>query len=208
MSNHQHEGAYASAFEKSRESLRQLSPKQIEECAICEYDSLKKCFYITSFGRDFKISFPEGKIFYRNIDISPPTWWSLILLNYLSSAKKINNSGEWVSYRVLPNGNVFFPSIETYVLKVLSKLFSESDKNILQQRLLQLGFKPKQTKADVAAEGYFTPRVPVLIQFWEGEEDIPSSCQILFDRSISEHMHIEDIAALCYVIKDLLLEND
>ncbi|ADL07526.1 DUF3786 domain-containing protein [Thermosediminibacter oceani] len=205
MDNKKNEGAYFSAFSKSRDKLARLAPQDIARSALCEYDGSRMCFYLKSFNHSFQISYPEGDIFFLDSGNRPPLEWRLILLNYLSGAKDIPLSKKWVSYRELPDGNVFFPSIKTYVLDVLSKYYAVCDKDRLYGRLVHLGFNPEKNKADLSAEGLFTPRIPIKIQFWEGEDVIPPSCQILFDTSISCHMHIEDIVALCGLIRDLLI---
>ena len=200
-----YEGAYLSAFTKSRKKLKGFKPHYIAESSLCKYDNSKDYFYIKSLNYNFKISYPEGEISFSDSDKKPSMEWGLILLNYLSGAKNIPLVGKWVSYRELPQGNVFFPSIKVNVLDVLSKYYGICDKKLLNDRLIQLGFSLKRNIADTVAEGLFTPRIPIKIQFWEGEDIIPPSCQILFDPSISFHLHIEDIAAVCSVIRDLLI---
>lgn len=200
------EGAYAPAFAKSRERMRQLTPAQIAENTLCRFDQAKKCFHLESFSQNFEITYPEGKIYFAGYpDKAPVVFWGLIVLNYLSAAQKILPDEEWVSYRELPEGNVFYPSIRNNELETLGRFYSGCNRKVLRETLEQLGFTLVNTKADTAAKGYFTPRIPVLLQFWDGEDDIPASCQILFDRSVARHMHIEDIAALCTVVTKLVI---
>ena len=106
----------------------------------------------------------------------------------------------------MPYGNVFYPSIQTYVLSPLGRFIENNDKSVIELKFSQLGFKQICSTADIAMAGYFAPKVPILLQYWEGEDNIPPSVQLLFDDSIAEHMHIEDIAALCSIIKDLLTD--
>ncbi len=200
------EGVYTAAFTKSREILKQLSPLQIVQSTLCDYNSSKSCFYISSFGHTFEISYPQGEVYYLNSNLKPAIAWKLILLNYLSSAKTIDTSGVWVTYRELPYGNVFYPSIQTYVLSPLGRFIENNDKSVIELKFSQLGFKQICSTADIAMTGYFAPKVPILLQYCEGEDNIPPSVQLLFDDSIAEHMHIEDIAALCSIIKDLLTD--
>ena len=207
MDSRQWEGNYAPAFAQGRERLSRLTPEQIVESTLVRFESEKSCFYLESFGHAFEVSYPIGDVTFVASNLKPPIDWGLIVLNYLSGAKKIPLTGQWASYRDLPQGNVFFPAIRTHVHEVLARFLADSDREILRQTLLKLKFELLQTKADIAATALFTPRVPVLIQFWDGEDEIPPSCQILFDSSIAEHMHIEDIAALCSVIKDLILRQ-
>jgi len=97
---------------------------------------------------------------------------------------------------------VAFQSIEA-----LGDFFSSCDKDILRHSLIEAGFDLIKAKANITAKGFFAPRIPILLNFWEGEEDIPSACQILFDSTISEQMHIEDSAALCNIIKNQVINQ-
>lgn len=199
------EGAYKIAFTQSRMRLQTLNPSEIVNRSLCKFDETRNSFYLESFGKEIAISYPDGKVRFFGTDTQLPMGWSLILLNYLSSAKELPLANQPASYRELPLGNVFFPNIKTHVLLVLGEFYTKCDKRMLLEVLGKIGFAQVESKADLAADGSFAPRVPVMIRFWEGEDEIPSSCQILFDRTVSEQMHIEDIAALCSLIKHLIL---
>lgn len=198
------EGTYAPAFAQSRKRLQKLNPEQIATSSKAKFDGENNVFYFESFGRYFSISFPEGQVYYYSSNDQPEISYRLILLNYLSNSKNLPLTQNWVSYRELPQGNVFFPAIKTHVLDTLAKFYEGCDKNQLQNNLSKIGFSLATSKADLAAKAFFAPRIPVLIQFWEGDEDVPSSCRILFDSSIEYHLHIEDIAVLCSIIKNLV----
>ncbi|GAB6154141.1 DUF3786 domain-containing protein [Desulfosporosinus burensis] len=204
MTNNNHyEGGYAPAFMKSRENLCKLVPQSITEGSQCHFSNGR--FTIESFGRTIEISYPEGQIISQGPNISFDA--RLLLLNYLSYAKNVPFSGQWVSYRDLPHGNVFYPNIKKNVIDPLGGFFANCDKDILRHSLIEAGFTLLLGKADIAAKGFFAPRIPILLHFWEGEEDIPSTCQILFDSTIRDQMHIEDSAALCGIIKNQVLSQ-
>ncbi|KJS84356.1 MAG: hypothetical protein JM58_10955 [Peptococcaceae bacterium BICA1-8] len=207
MPKNKKEGSYSVAFEQSREKFQQLSPEVISKMTLLEYDRANNCFTVDSFGHEIEISYPEGKVSLKDSEENILSLArQLILLNYLSSSKDQPLKNELVSYRELPHGNVFYSNIKTHILEGLGNFFSNCDRSAVRDILRKLGFVFIQSKADLTARVEFVPRVPVQIQFWEGEEGIPSSCQILFDRTISDQMHIEDAAALCYLIKELILK--
>ncbi|KJS49451.1 DUF3786 domain-containing protein [Desulfosporosinus sp. BICA1-9] len=204
MTNNNHyEGGYAPAFMKSRENLCKLAPESISKGSQCNFSNGR--FTIESFGKTIEISYPEGQIISQGLNTSFDA--RLLLLNYLSYAKNVPFSDQWVSYRDLPHGNVFYPNIKKNVIDALGGFFANCDKDILRHSLIEAGFILLQGKADIAAKGFFAPRIPILLHFWEGEEDIPSTCQILFDSSIRDQMHIEDSAALCGIIKNHVINQ-
>jgi len=40
------------------------------------------------------------------------------------------------------------------------------------------------------------PRVPLMLTYWLGDEDFPSSCKVLFDESASHYFPIDACAIL------------
>ncbi len=198
------EGAYQPAFAKSRERLQALTPEQIAARSGCAFVAAGCYFELNSFGTVFQITYPDGEVLYRDRqDESPTIWWGLILLNYLSSAQPLPLAGEWLSYRDLPQGNVFFPALKRDVLEKLAGYLQGCWEKLLQNQGCP-GFVLIPGRADLTLEGWFAPRLPVRLLFWEGDEEISPAVQILFDATAAQQMHIEDLAALCYVIKDLI----
>ncbi|MFZ5942930.1 MAG: DUF3786 domain-containing protein [Bacillota bacterium] len=208
MEKNLREGWLTSAFQQSRERMQQFSPEEISQRTLLNYDRSRNCFSVNSFGHNIEIFYPGGEMSLINSEQKTISiYWELILLNYLSHAVDIPLQKQWVSYRELEHGNLYYPNIRNHVLERLGSFFSECDKDLLKDLLNRLGFAIVDTKADLAARGEFVPRIPVLIQFWDGEEGISSTCQILFDITTSEQMHIEDTGALCRLVKDLIIKG-
>ena len=40
------------------------------------------------------------------------------------------------------------------------------------------------------------PRVPLMLMYWLGDEDFPSSCKVLFDESASHYLPVDGCAIL------------
>lgn len=198
------EGAYHLAFAQSRARLQAMEPRQIALNSGCSFDSKRSVFELNSFGTIFQITYPAGEITCREQkDWSPGIWWGLILLNYLSSSRPLPLQGEWLSYRDLPQGNIFFPALKRDVLEKLAQ-FLQLHWTKIQQAGGCPGFQAIPGRADLTLAAWFAPRLPVQVLFWEGDEEVPPAVQILFDATAAEQMHVEDLAALCYVIKDLM----
>lgn len=199
------EGAYKKAFDQSKSRLHSFRPAEIQRKSLCKYDPVTGLFSLESLGHTLEISYANPEVTFGGVKEKVPMEWALIVLNYLSSSRDISIEKELVTYRDLPLGNVFFPNIKKNVLKVLADFYSDSDKEKLSSTLSGLGFQQVDSSADLTVNGYFAPRVPIMLRFWEGDDEIPSSCQILFDTTIAEQMHIEDIAALCGIVKNLII---
>ena len=50
--------------------------------------------------------------------------------------------------------------------------------------------------ADAAYRFKITPRIPVAVLHWTGDDDFPAESKILYDRTITEHLASDIIYAL------------
>ena len=64
----------------------------------------------------------------------------------------------------------------------------------------KLGGK-RMEKGDAAYELYLFPFLPMVLRFWDSDEDFPASLQILADKNIFDYMHYE---TLMFAISHLL----
>jgi hypothetical protein len=51
------------------------------------------------------------------------------------------------------------------------------------------------------------PRLPLLVNYWCGDEDFPSSCKILFDSSVSHYLPTDVCAILGSMLTRKLIKN-
>lgn len=59
-------------------------------------------------------------------------------------------------------------------------------------------------KGDAAYELYLFPFLPLILRFWDADEDFPASLQILVDKNILDYMHYETLMfALSHVLERL-----
>ncbi|MEG2547801.1 MAG: DUF3786 domain-containing protein [Eubacterium sp.] len=198
------DGAYRIAFNKSLKIFQRLTPPLIAHNTGCPFDARTQLFTITSFGQTFDVSWPDGTVCFSQTTLKPEIGWRLIVLNYFSAATVLPLSGKWVSYKDQPQGAIFYPNIRTHVIEPMGLFYDTCDKKNLKRALPQVGFSRIDGKADLTADAFFAPRIPVRIQFWAGDDEFPGSFQILFDQTISEQMHIEDSALLCDLVAFLL----
>ena len=54
--------------------------------------------------------------------------------------------------------------------------------------------------ADAAYIFKITPRIPVAVLYWEGDDEFPPESKILYDKSITEHLASDIIFALAVAI--------
>lgn len=54
--------------------------------------------------------------------------------------------------------------------------------------------------ADAAYRFIVTPRIPVAVLYWKGDDEFPPEAKILYDRTITEHLTSDIIFALAVEI--------
>ena len=81
------------------------------------------------------------------------------------------------------------------------------DAAALDRACLALGGIP-QPKGDVAYQLPLFPFLPLILRFWEADEDFPASMQVLVDKNTLDFLHYETLMfALSYLMTRLQEES-
>jgi len=148
-------------------------------------------------------SFPE---FIGYVNHNPlPDFQQTLLLYYLITADGAPLTGRWVSFADLPDGRMYNAAFQGYSGDEVVKKFEKIGQGFIspnpdplhdfKQACLSIGGKP----VDIGSASFiFQPlaRVPLMVNYWLGDEDFPSSCKILFDESACHYLPIDACAIL------------
>jgi hypothetical protein len=123
-----------------------------------------------------------------------PDFQLAMLLYYLVTADGTPLTGKWVSFADLPGGRMYNAAFQGYsgdeVVKALG-----FDLDGFKSVCLKIGCEP----IDVGSASFVfqaLPHVPLMLTYWLGDEDFPSSCKMLFDESASHYLPIDACAIL------------
>jgi hypothetical protein len=122
----------------------------------------------------------------------------LIMLHYLNSAKHNPLGGKLINFKELPEGLVYYPTFIKRTIKPLIENFAPNPSRLLSVSQ-KLGGKIS-VMGDFSVELNALPYVPIVFIFWQGDEELPTEGNILFDNSISDYLPTEDITVLCEII--------
>lgn len=160
--------------------------------------------HIPFFGKVCIFSFPELKG-YDNQDNPLPEFQQTLLLYYLVTADGAPLTGRWVSFADLPDGRMYNAAFQGYSGDEVVKMFEKVGRDFIspnpdplhdfKQACLSIGGKP----VDIGSASFIfqpLPRVPLMVAYWLGDEDFPSSCKILFDESACRYLPIDACAIL------------
>ncbi|MFN2128759.1 MAG: DUF3786 domain-containing protein [Anaerolineales bacterium] len=118
----------------------------------------------------------------------------VMLLYYFDHADRTPLSNNWISFSELPDGQFYNQAFQGYTGNILVRSFSHNLD----------AFKNAAVKAGGESYGIgdsgFTfkilPKVNILVVYWMGDEDFPSSSQLLFDASAGHFLPTDAYAIL------------
>lgn len=124
-----------------------------------------------------------------------------LLLYHLITSDGSPETGKWISFADLPGGRFYNAAFQGYTGSVIASSFGQDDIALSDACLKiggeQIGF------ADRSYRFAPLPRVPLLVAWWQGDEDFPDSAQILFDSSASHHLPVD----VCAVLGSMLVKK-
>jgi len=127
-----------------------------------------------------------------------PPYVQALILYYLNTSDGTPLANKWISFADLPGGRTYAPAFQGYSGNEIVKKFGE-DVSAFQKACTHIG----GIRMDHADSAYIfspLPRLPLLAVYWRGDEEFPSSCKILFDKSASHYLPLD----ACAVIGSLL----
>jgi hypothetical protein len=135
---------------------------------------------------------------------------SILVLRYFLTAGDDPLRNAWVAYRDFKDGAQFASYIKANIEDVLAKRFA-GKQALLRERLQAIGAAVyrSEAKPDVAAALHPFPRVPLLVIFWDKDEEFDASFQFLFDESAESFLDMEALAVLLeYTCQKLIGETE
>jgi hypothetical protein len=179
------------ALEKAIEDMKGITPYAAASKSGTDYDS--KRFRIPFFNRAFFVYYPEIKVVDAKDSSPAQQWLEIIILHYLLQSRGVAIADEWIPYRQLPGAMLFERRFFQMAVNPLLRAF---DNNVegLKKAGLALGGTPITRTGDAAFKFTALPKLPMACIFYQGEEGIPSSVNILFDASAPEYLPTEDLS--------------
>ena len=132
----------------------------------------------------------------------------IVLCHYLIQAGQGKTTGEWVSYRDFKDSAFFISWYQINSEDRIARHFSGKARE-LENEAAKLEGEPYtgfQT-GDVCYYLQALPRVPLLLVFYDKDEEFPASCKLLFDRSAPVWLDMECLAVLGSIVAGLLIKN-
>ncbi len=182
--------AYITAYDKGWNELSNIDFNRIGKDNKIPYDKQTQTFYINFMGRDIRVSIPDRSIGQCNgpeLGIVE----KILIVHYLMKAQDRELDKQWISFKEIPGGNVYYDAFYKRAIKPLKDSFGNSLEDFC--RITQeLGWR-KGNIGNASAVCSVFPTLPIAYIIWQGDEEIPSTSNILFDSSAPDILSTEDL---------------
>jgi hypothetical protein len=109
-----------------------------------------------------------------------------LLVYYFSKTDGAPLAGKYIAFSELPEGKFYAQAFQSYTGEALRRFFGD-DQSRFEQTARNLNGMPFPL-GDASYAFPLLPRVSLLVVFWRGDEDFPSSYQVLFDAAAARHL--------------------
>ena len=131
---------------------------------------------------------------YNTIDEALPVFQQALLLYYLLTADGTRLANKWVTFAELPNGRMYNAAFQGYSGDQIVRTFGLDLESFKYACIAAGGHEQEIGSASFIFQAL--PRLPVILTYWLGDEDFPSSCKVLFDVSACHYLPIDACAVL------------
>ena len=188
------------------ERLREADPPVICRNAQVTYDADLAAYVVPFLGTDFRCS-PERQTIepllagdaFTTLDFQ----FYLVFLHHLLEAQPRELSGNWISEKEIPGGELFFRGLHGLPLEPLTQIFGRQPEFFRSVAEKLAGIPAPM--GDLAFQFSLFPRIPLRLVLWEGDDEFEPEMLIRFDRTITSQLeNLDAILALTNVFSKTL----
>lgn len=184
-----------------------MDPGDISRHLEVPYDENIRLFHVKFMEKNYTVSHPDLEI--RCLDaeegqavLCDDIHAKVLLLRYFTEGDYMDATGNLLSYRDLPWGEVYYRQFYGRCIMRLARMFGnrlDAFKNIMEK----LKGTPRNY-GDAAYEFQFLENLKLCFVLWAGDEEYPASAQILFSDNFPAAYAAEDAAYIGDVVLDYI----
>jgi hypothetical protein len=179
--------------------LMEKDPGEVCQRSGCRFDNTRRCYNLEFWGDVYHIYPHEHRI--RRLGEAVSTaheYLYIFLIHYLLTTAEIVVENEWVSEKDIPGGSTFFRGPHAIPTARVTRAF-QNDIAAFGRRCRELHGEPVEM-GDAAFRFQITERLPVVVLYWQGDDDFPPEARLLFDRSVCRIFALDVVFALAVEI--------
>lgn len=200
---------FARRVSELRNAISQIDPiilARNTDSQIVDQQEGELEFHLEMWGRSLRL--PLSTLEAYNVQNAGPLPLidQAMILYYFRYADGTSLMRRWISFAELPDGRFYNQAFQGYTGQTLSRYFSDQgERFILAAENLGGESYPLGSAAYIFKA---LPRVPIMVVFWQGDEDFPSSFQVLFDAAANHYLPTDGYAILGSAITRKLIKAD
>lgn len=179
----------------ARERLQLFTPEELCEKGKLVFDEASSMFVLESLNQEIHISYPDyGMV--EQLDM----WDHLSLLQYMFTADGIPLTGEYIGLAEMRGGLSRGRSFDVEIAKLFEQEFVDVTAEAFAQACISLGGEVSESKADVSAVLHYAPMFPILVNYYEGDDEFAPSGKLLVDRHGEHYLELEAAGSICGMV--------
>lgn len=184
----------------------EMDPESISNALGVPYCDKEECFELNLMGQDYKIIFPTGEVYNSNLDEVTSCVLKTILIRYLVNGKGTSLTNNYISYKEIQDGQVYYPNFYKRTILRLADIYNQDpasflDKsNALDANILD--------KGDLSFSFDFMKNVNFQFILYDEDEEFEATANILMDQNIEDYFNAEDLAVVVDVAIEFFIHGE
>ena len=203
-----YEQAYELAYRLAAEQLAGIDDIE-QQCrqSGAQYQMVdsQKTIIIQYLNQSYLITLPHIKVSLVGSDQNVRVIDRILMLHYLITAKGTPLANRLITFRELPDGNVYFPTFSQRTVRPLLNCFGREPALLVKAGEKLGGYKAAYGDTALTINAF--RRLPITIVLWRGDDEFAPQGNLLFDATISDYLPTEDIAVLCETVTWRLIRS-
>jgi len=189
--------AWATAIELAVGELGQADLEERCACSGAVWQREKGVLELSFLNRAYRVHLPEFSVTSETGE-EAPIREKILLLHYLQSASGTPLTGEWIAFTQVPTGELYLGNFRARSVDRLMRSFDGRETELVEMAAAFGGSAGEY--GDVSVKLRALPQVPMLLVLWRGDEEFPSSGDVLFDATVVDYLPMEDMVVLAEMV--------
>lgn len=115
-----------------------------------------------------------------------------LILHYLAYSNGEKPKNDWINFYQIKDASLYLPVFNKRTINIIQLKVKSLD-NFIEKCNFLGGERHDFTSSAIAFKFNVFPLVPLLLVFYEGDEDLPSEMKFMFDSSVIKNLSAEDV---------------
>lgn len=128
----------------------------------------------------------------------------ILILHYLAGSGNAHVAARLATFRDFPGGDLYYSAFRSRAIDEVLQAFGAAP-----EPLRRAGERLRAEPVTTGSVGFrvrFFPKLPIVVALWLGDEEVPSSANLLFDASAGDILPTEDLAVAAEILVRRLKE--